>query len=242
VIVESPLVFSGTEQGLVLVLDPGRSLQQRDGALFLRPSLQVRAVGSLGRVQGRLTAGGQGLAGVVVSAQSFPEFGVPRLLQRVVTGNDGGYVLELLPKGVPLHVVSQPQTATTSYDPQASPVITLGETIVEWQPPAFSSRPSLASFRGAFLPPGAAPQSGEVHLLGPVQAGTEVKLFSLRTVPTFLQAGTETHWMTAIPTGSYVIRGYRSTWQSDGTFGTLAQNSTDLGLASGFETVVDFLW
>ena len=241
VIVDAPLTFPGTQQGLTLVLDPGRSLQHWEGTPLLRPALQVLRSDQLGRVQGRLTAGGQGLEGVVVSAQTFPQLGVPQILQRVVTDSDGSYSMGLLPRGVPLHVLSQPVTATASFDPQASPLLTLGEAVQDWQA-TFTSRPNLASFSGVFLPTATSSQSGEVQLLGPVQAGTEVKLFALRTVPSVLQGGAETHRMGLIPAGSYVLRAYRSTWRGDGTSLLQGQNSVDLGLVPDFETQVDFLW
>lgn len=241
VIVEAPLTFTGPQQGLTLVLDPGRSLQPWEGALLFRPHLQALTHDQVGRVQGRLTAGGQGLGGVVVTAQTFPQLGVPRILQRVVTGADGTYSLSLLPRGVPLHVVSQPVTPVASFDPQASASIILGDQTETWQA-SFTSRSSLAAFRGAFLPPATSDQSGDVQLLGPVQAGSEVKLFALRSVPTTLQGGAETHGMGRIPGGSYVLRAYRTTWRGDGAMVVQGQNSVDLGLVPEFETQVDFRW
>jgi hypothetical protein len=246
VIVEAPLDFDETHQGLVLLFAPYRSFYLREGTYSFRPSLQVLQEGQIGRVQGRLTAGGQGLGFAEVIAQTLQEAGVPRLLQAVFTDASGYYTLDLLPKRVPLHVVALPPRFPTDFVPQASPSITLAEAPVEWNA-SFLSRPnSYTLLRGSFLPAAARYHSGEVHLLGPLPTGNDVKWFMLGMGFTgagvISGASSESYSMYGNLTGPYALRAYRTTWSPDGTFNTLGQTSMEPGAVIDFSRVLDFHW
>lgn len=228
---------------LAVLLDPGRSLQVRNGGQVLRPDLRAVDRRRAGSLSGRLTeSNGQPLAGAVVSVQWFEAFGEPRILRRALTKADGAYTLDLLPYGVAQHLVSWTTAGARAFEPRATAAFTPSAA-----QPSFTAdlvvppRVDTAGVSGALTPVAAADQSDEVELTyGPIQAGAEATLFIVGTRTASVQTA-ETYAFGPFPQGStYQLRVRRRTWAADGAATVTSRYGDDLGFLTGITNVVDF--
>ncbi|MBK8727207.1 MAG: carboxypeptidase regulatory-like domain-containing protein [Holophagaceae bacterium] len=241
-----PVTFSAGDLAavdLAVLLDPGRSLQARNGGEVLRPNLRAVDRRRAGSLSGRLTeSNGQPVAGAVVSVQWFEAFGEPRLLRRALTKADGTYTLDLLPYGVAQHLVSWTTAGVRAFEPRATAAFTPSAA-----QPTFTAdlvvppRIDTAAVSGALTPVAATDQADEVELTyGPIQAGTEATLFIVGTRIASVQAA-ETYAFGPFPQGStYQLRVRRRTWAADGATTVVSRYGDDLGFLTGITNVVDF--
>lgn len=242
----APITFSAGDIAavdLAVILDPGRSLQFRNGGYALMPSLLAVDRRRSGAIAGRLTeSNGQPLPGAVVSVQWFEGLGDPRIARRTLTKADGAYSLDLLPFGVAHHLVSWSTAGARAFEPRATAAFTPSSAQAAFTADlVVPSRADSAAVSGTITPPASPSQSDEVELTyGPIQAGSEAMLFIVGARPASVQAA-ETYAFGPIPQGStYQLRARRRTWAADGNASMSTQFSTDLGFLTGITHVVDF--
>ncbi len=240
------LAISSNFVDLVLIVDPGRSVQPKGSALVFAPELAAVDRNASGAITGKFTDNvGQPLAGALVTAQYFQAFGEPSILRRTLTHADGTYQLDLLPYGTPCYAVCLPQVAGRVFDPQASAAFLpqAGAAAATFNA-SFNPRTDLGSASGTVTPVTNAFQGDEITLLfGAIPAGGVPESFIIGTSPGILVGSAETWAFASLPAGStYQLRAARRTWATDGTYQTDRRFSEDYGFLANLNFTYGFLF
>lgn len=220
----------GTTKDVFIDFDAARSIMLHQAGnkdkYILRPT--IRAIDKIltGSVTGTLTdaATGAGLAGATVTAQTLDTSGNASIIRSVVTNSNGTYTLDLLPMDVACYLVSQPVTASGTYQAQVSEPVTLTTQapIATWSA-AFTVGTETGDLTGTITPVATETNGDTVNLLQTLTAGSATGSFIVRTTTGVTADTTERYSFTSVPVGDYAVSAVRTTTESDGT--TTIQNA-----------------
>jgi hypothetical protein len=232
---------AGSSAETIVVVDPLRSIQRRDGGNLLIPSAWAVQEGATGSLSGQVVnALAQPLAGVTVTAQWFEALGTPLLARRAITGTDGRYSLNFLPLGRSYFVVTWP---AENAEPKSSAAQSLDLATPARQVAAIATVPlaNHAAVHGTIYPPASLLQADEVWLIfGPIMAGSNPEIFLVGMQAAVAVAGQPSYRFRALLPGStYQTRSVRTTWAADGSSTQLRRYSDDYGFLPGSDHVLD---
>lgn len=241
-------VRAGTTEDVFIDFDAAHSIQVvqagGSGQYILRPTVRAFDMIVTGSVSGKLTDGSSNaLAGAEVFAETLDASGSPTIVRGAMTASDGTYTLDLLPTGGTYFIVSQPVTASTSYDAQASAgfAITSSTPTFVWNA-SFTQAAATGTVTGTYLTPAASDQSDTVDLLESLQEGATAVMgtFAVRSQIAAVTTTGESYTFTQVPTGAYTVRSTRSTFNADGSV-TVSAPVTHTGtVTSGVTLTVNF--
>ena len=218
-------VQAGTTDDVFIDFDAAHSIQVvhagASSQYILRPTIRAFAQVATGSVSGKLTDGSSNaLAGAEVYAETLDASGSPTIVRGAITASDGTYTLDLLPSGGTYFIVSQPVTATASYDAQASAgfAVTTATPTFTWNA-SFTQALATGTVTGTYASAAAADQSDTVDLLQTLPEGSTVTMgtFAIHTQIAAVSGTTESYTFAQVPTGDYSVRSTRSTVNADGS-------------------------
>ena len=241
-------VQAGTTDDVFIDFDATHSIQvNHTGAsdkYILRPTLRAFAKAATGSVSGKLVDGlNAPLAGAEVFAETLDASGSPTLVRSAITASDGTYTLDLLPDGGTYFIVSQPITATASYNAQASAgfMISSATPTFTWNA-SFTQALATGLVTGTYASVAASNQSDVVDLLQSLPEGSTAATgtFAVQTQMAAVAGLTESYAFSAEPTGDYTVRSTRTTLNADGST-TVSAPATGSGtVTSGGTLTVNF--
>jgi hypothetical protein len=213
----------GTTKDVFIDFDAAHSIMLHQAGhkdkYLLRPTVRAFDKVMTGSVMGKLTdnATGDGLAGAIVTAQILDASGNASIVRSVLTGDDGAYVLDLLPMGATYYIVSQPVIGTAVYAAQVSDPINLtSEAPTFTWSAAFVASPETGDVTGAITPVAGENDGDGVNLLQALTVGSTTYSLIVRTTTGVVTDLTETYSLTLVPVGDYTVKGVRSTTENDG--------------------------
>ena len=218
-------VQAGTTSDVFIDFDAAHSIQVNhtgtSDKYILRPTIRAFAKSATGSVSGKLVDGSNNaLAGAEVYAETLDASGSPTIVRSGVTASDGTYLLDLLPTGGTYFIVSQPVTASASYNAQASAgfAITSSTPTFTWNA-SFTQALATGTVTGTYATAAAADQSDTVDLLESLQEGSTVTMgtFAIHSQIAAVSTTGESYTFTQVPTGDYSVRSTRTTFNADGS-------------------------
>lgn len=218
-------VAAGTTADVFIDFDAAHSIQiTQTGAsnkYILRPTIRAFEKTATGSVSGKLTDGSNAaIAGAAVFAETLDNSGNPAIVRGAVTASDGSYTLDLLPIGGTYFVVSQPITATASYNAQASAgfMISNSTPAFTWNT-SFTQALATGTVTGTYASVAASNQSDMVDLIQTLPEGSTASMarFVVQTQMAVVAGLTESYTFSAEPTGDYDLRSTRTTLNADGS-------------------------
>jgi hypothetical protein len=214
----------GTTKDVFIDFDAAHSIMLHQAGhkdkYILRPTVRAFDKVMTGSVTGKLTnnATGDGLARAIVTAQTLDASGNASIVRSVLAGDDGSYVLDLLPVGATYYIVSQPVVGTAVYDAQLSDPINLtSETPISIWSATFVVSPKTGELIGAITPVAGENDGDTIDLLQALTVGSTTHSLIVRTTTGVVTDPTETYSLTPVPAGDYTVKGIRTTIESDGS-------------------------
>ncbi|HET6330023.1 MAG TPA: DUF4382 domain-containing protein [Holophagaceae bacterium] len=218
-------VAAGTTADVFIDFDAAHSIQiTQTGAsnkYILRPTIRAFDKTATGSVSGKLTDGSNtAIAGAQVYAETLDGSGSPTIVRSAITASDGTYTLDLLPLGGTYFAVSQPITATASYNALASAgfAISSASPTFTWNA-SFTQALSTGTVGGSYATAATADQSDTVDLIQTLpEGGTAASAkFAIHSQIATVTSTGETYKFTSVPTGDYSVRSTRTTLNADGS-------------------------
>ena len=241
-------VQAGTTDDVFIDFDAAHSIQVvQTGAsnkYILRPTVRAFDKLATGSVTGKLTDGASNpIAGAEVFAETLDASGDPTIVRGAITGSDGSYTLDLLPTGGTYLAVSQPITATASYNAQASAgfMVSSSAPTFTWNT-SFTQALATGLVTGTYTSVAASNQSDMVDLIQSLPQGSTAATgsFVVQTQMAAVAGATESYAFSAEPTGDYTVRSTRTTLNADGST-TVSASVTGSGtVTSGGTLTVNF--
>ena len=241
-------VQAGTTADVFIDFDAAHSIQVvQAGAsskYILRPTVRAFDKTATGSVSGTLTDGSSNpIAGAAVYAETLDASGNPTIVRSAITAADGTYTLDLLPTGGTYYAVSQPITATASYNAQASAGFMVSSTTptFTWNT-SFTQALAVGTVTGTYASVAASDQYDTVDLIQSLpEGGTATNAaFAVQTQMAVVAGTTESYTFSAEPTGDYTVRSTRTTANADGST-TVSASVTGAGtVTSGGTLTVNF--
>lgn len=218
-------VQAGTTEDVFIDFDAAHSIQVvQAGAsnqYILRPTVRAFDKLATGSVSGKLTDGSSNpIAGAAVYAETLDGSGNPTIVRGAVTASDGSYTLDLLPSGGTYYAVSQPITATASYNAQASAAFMISSSTptFTWNT-SFTQALATGIVTGTYASVASSNQYDTVDLIQNLPEGSTAANanFVVQTRMAVVSGITESYTFSAEPTGDYTVRSTRTTLNADGT-------------------------
>ena len=218
-------VQAGTTDDVFIDFDAAHSIQvvQAGGSTqyIMRPTVRAFDKAVTGSVSGKLTDGSSNpIAGAEVYAETLDSGGSPVIVRSAATASDGTYTLDLLPTGGTYFIVSQPVTATASYNAQASAGFTVSSSnpTFTWNT-SFTQALATGTVTGTYGAPAASDQSDTVDLIQTLPEGSTVATgsFAIHSQIATVTSTSESYTFPQVPTGDYTVRSTRSTLNADGS-------------------------
>lgn len=237
-------VAAGTTADVFIDFDAAHSIQiTQTGAsnkYILRPTIRAFDKLATGSVSGKLTDGSSAaIAGAEVYAETLDSTGNPTIVRSAITASDGSYTLDLLPTGGTYFAVSQPITATASYNAQASAgfAISSSTPTFTWNT-SFTQALGTGTVTGTYASVASSDQSDTVDLLQTLPEGSTATTaaFAVQTQMAVVSGLTESYTFSSEPTGDYTVRSTRTTLNADGST-TVAASVTGSGTATSGGTL-----
>jgi hypothetical protein len=237
-------VAAGTTKDVFIDFDAAHSIQVvqagMSGQYILRPTVRCFDQVVTGSISGKLTdaAGGGGLAGAFVFAETFDGTGNVSIARSTVTDGTGAYTLNLLPVGATYYVVSQPQTGATpvtAYDAKASDGFALGGMAPTFTySAAFTDDAATGAVAGGITPVAGADQSDAVNLLQTLATPASGSFtFIVGTTLAAVGASAETYGFANLPAATYGVQAIRATLAADGSTTTTASTAQPAVVTAG---------
>ena len=241
-------VAAGTTEDVFIDFDAAHSIQVvqagASGQYILRPTIRAFDKAVTGSVSGTISDGsGHPIAGAEVFAETLDSTGSPSIVRGALTASDGSYTLDLLPMGGTYFAVSQPITATASYDARASAgfAISSATPTFTWNA-SFSASLAVGIVTGTYASVAASDQYDTVDLIQSLpEGGTAVNgSFAVQTQMAVVAGLTESYTFSAEPTGDYTVRSTRTTLNADGSTTTSASATESATVTAGGTATVNF--
>jgi hypothetical protein len=241
-------VQAGTTSDVFIDFDAAHSIQVvQAGAssqYILRPTIRAFDKLDTGSISGKLTDGSNNpIAGAQVYAETLDAGGNPTATRAVVTASDGTYTLDLLPVGGTYFAVSQPVTATASYNAQASAgfAITSSSPTFTWNT-SFTQALATGTVTGAYATIAGSDQSDTVDLIQSLpEGGTAANgNFVLHSQIAAVSGVAESYTFASVPTGDYSVRSTRTTLNADGSTTVSAPVAGSATVTAGATVTVNF--